>query len=326
MIYTVSLNSSIDYTFYLSRIVYDDINRIKESRVDAGGKGLNVARMLTMLKCNCRALTFLGGTNGNTLKTLLDAEKIKYSYVGTKGNVRNIFNFFAAGKNSALRFNECGPAISKKEQAAFYRMLDGAGPKKGDILSISGSLPPGIEKTAYRDMIEKVREKGVLTVLDADGDVLKEGIRGRPHIIKPNLWELERAAGTKITSFTILEKVLKNILENGISIVLLTLGEKGAVLFSAGEFLYARAPAVKVQSTIGCGDTFLAGFLSFFSRREPLEKCLCFAVACGTAKATRKGTCMPGREDVIGILRGVRVRKMEDCPASLRKALLKRVR
>lgn len=323
MIYTVSPNSSVDYTFYLSRIVYDDINRIEESRVDAGGKGLNVARMLTVLGCDCRALALLGGPNGSKLKTLLDAEGIKYRYVEIRGNVRSIFNFFSAG-TGALRFNENGPSISKKEQAAFYRMLEGIRFKKGDILSMSGSLPPGMDKTAYGKIIEEARKKGVLPVLDADGDALKEGIRSRPFIIKPNLWELERASGRKITSFAVLEKILKNIMEKGISTILLTFGEKGAVLFSESEFLYARAPEVKVRSTIGCGDAFLAGFLSCFSRNETPEHSLRTAVACGTAKAATEGTAMPDRKDVREILRGVTARKMAGCPASLRKGLLKR--
>ncbi len=324
MVYTLSLNSSIDYTFYLARIIYDDINRIEESRVDAGGKGLNVARMLTILGCDCQALAFLGGTNGNTLKALLDVEGVKYRHVDTKGNVRNIFNFFTTGKRSALRFNERGPEISREEKKAFYRLLDGIRFRKGDILSISGSLPPGMERSTYRQIIQRVRGKGVLTALDADGDVLKEGIMGRPSIIKPNLWELERATGTRVTSFDTLERIFGKILEKGISIVLLTLGDKGAVLFSGDKFLYAGPPAVKVQSTIGCGDTFLAGFLSCFSTKQPPEKSLCMAVACGTAKAMQKGTRMPGMGDVKRILPSIKACRIQDCPVSLQKGLLRK--
>lgn len=322
MIYTVSLNSSIDYTFYLSCIVYDDINRIKESRVDAGGKGLNVARMLTRLGCDCQALTLLGGTNGNTLKTLLDTEGIRYRYVETKGNVRNIFNFFAVKNKSTLRFNEPGPLVSRKEQVDFYRLLDSIQFKTGDILSMSGSLPPGMEKNTYRQIIDRVPKKSVITVLDADGDVLKEGIMGMPCIIKPNLWELERATGTRIDSLSTLKKILGKLLKKGISIVLLTLGEKGAVLFSENEFLYALPPVVKVQSTVGCGDAFLAGFLSCFSIRQASEKSLRMAVACGTAKAMQKGTGMPEVRDVRDVLRGVRV--CRDYPAGLWKGILKK--
>lgn len=324
MIYTVSLNSSVDYTFYLPRIVHDDINKIRESRVDAGGKGLNVARMLTVLGCDCLSLAFLGGPNGDMLKTLLDAEKIKYRCVDIGGNVRNIFNFFISENESSLRFNEPGPKISEREERAFYRLLDSVQFRKGDTLSISGSLPPGMKKNTYRHIIEKVRGKGVLTALDADGDILKEGILGSPCVIKPNLWELERATGARITSFSLLERIFAKLLGKGISTILLTLGEKGAVLFSEKTFLYARPPAVKIQSTIGCGDAFLAGFLSGFSYGQPHEKSLRMAVACGAAKAMQKGTSMPDKTGVKKLLPRVMMCRLEDCSVSLKKALLKR--
>jgi 1-phosphofructokinase len=322
MIYTISFNPCIDYTFYLSRIRYDDINRIEETRVDAGGKGLNVARMLSVLGSDCEALTFLGGRNGDILKTLLDGERIRYRYVSTKGDVRSVFNFFAGKKNSVLRFNEKGPFISEKEEEAFFHLFDDIKPEKGDVISISGSLPLGLQKATYRTVIENVREKGVLTVLDADGDVLREGIKGKPDIIKPNLWELARATGTSITSFAILEKVLKNIINSGISTILLTLGEKGAILFSKNEFLYASAPPVKVQSTVGCGDTFLAGFLYSLSRSEKYEDCLRMAVSCGTAKVTRKGTGMPEKKDVMKILSEVKIKPIKETSTSFQKRLL----
>jgi 1-phosphofructokinase family hexose kinase len=324
MVYTISFNSSIDYTFYLSRVRYDDINRIEEERVDAGGKGLNVARMLTVLGCCCEALTFLGGSNGNTLKTLLDNENVRYRYVPAKGNVRNIFNFFDSEKNRVLRFNEKGPQVSRKEEAAFFRLLKDTRLKKGDVVSISGSIPPGMNKNVYKNIIEEVRGRGIFTVLDADGEVLKKGINGKPDVIKPNLWELERASGTKITSLKILEKVLRNLMDKGVSEVLLTLGERGAVLFSEDEFLYARAPSVKILSTIGCGDTFLAGFLYCFSRGETSERSLRTAVACGTAKAAVKGTEMPDRNDVMRIYPKVKVFRMNDLPTSFRMGLLRK--
>ncbi len=325
MIYTISLNSSIDYTFYLSRIRYDDINRIEEKRIDAGGKGLNVARMLSVLKCECETLTFLGGSNGNLLKKLLDEEKIRYRYVSIKGNVRSVFNFFA-GKNNVLRFNEQGPNISKREERAFFRLIDDIKFSKEDIISISGSLPPGLNESIYRNLIEKVNKRGVKTVLDADGEVLREGIAGKPDIIKPNLWEFERISGVAIRSFTILGKVLKNILNGGVSTILLTLGEKGAILFSQNKFLYASAPTVRVLSTIGCGDAFLAGFLYCFSRGETPERSLQMAVAAGTAKVLQKGTSMPERKDVMSIFPRVKIFWAKELTAASRKGLLEKAK
>ena len=308
-IYTLSFNSSVDYTFYLSRkINFDDINRIDRTRVDAGGKGLNVARMLTVLGCRAEAITFLGGGNGNILKNFLEAEKIKYRYVNTRDSTRSIFNFICGEKT--LRFNEKGPVVSGKEKKEFLTLVDSLKMKKGDVLSISGSLPPGVEKSIYAGIIAGARRKGAVVALDADGEALTEGIRGVPHIIKPNLWELGRIAGGRIGSPDMLERILGKLSSRGISIILLTLGEKGAILFSGRKFLYAPSPAVKARSTIGCGDTFLSGFLCGFSRNQPLEECLRLAVACGTAKVVREGTSMPNRREVAAILLKVKLQKI----------------
>ncbi|MCM8830446.1 MAG: 1-phosphofructokinase family hexose kinase [Candidatus Omnitrophica bacterium] len=295
----------MDNTFYLSSIRFDDINRIEKSRVDAGGKGLNVARMLNILGYPCEALTFLGGPNGKILKKLLEEEKVPFRYVPIKENTRSIFNFIA-GKE-VLRINEKGPLISKKEKDAFLNLIYSLKISKGDIVSISGSIPPGVEKDIYREIIKKVKTKGGIVVLDADGDVLEEGIKEKPHIIKPNLWELSRTVRRRISSFRTLKNILEYLVSHGMSNILLTNGEKGAVLFSSTHFLYGRPPSVKVLSTIGCGDTFLAGFLYGYCKNKPQEECLRLAVAAGTAKVLKEGTSMPERRDVMEILKKVKV-------------------
>jgi 1-phosphofructokinase len=194
-IYTLSFNSSVDYTFYLQSFKFDDINRVEKSRMDAGGKGLNVARMLHVFGCPCEAITFLGGPNGITLKNLLETEKILFEYIPIKGNIRSIFNFIAGEK--VLRINEKGPLISKKEQDTALKCIYSLNLSAGNIVSISGSIPPGIKKTVYRDIIKIIRTKGGIAAVDADGELLAEGIKAKPHIIKPNLWELSRLPAKK---------------------------------------------------------------------------------------------------------------------------------
>ncbi|MCX8082836.1 MAG: 1-phosphofructokinase family hexose kinase [bacterium] len=304
-VYTISFNSSVDHTFYLRSIRFDDINRIEKSRIDAGGKGLNVARMLNILGCPSTALTFLGGPNGTILKKLLEDEQVPFRYVPIKGNIRNIFNFIAGKK--VLRINEKGPSVSRKEKDAFLNLIYSLNISKGDIVSISGSVPPGIEKDIYRRIIKRVLAEGGIVVLDADGDVLKEGIKEKPHIIKPNLWELSRATGKKIRSFKDLQYILSSIIDKGISNILLTNGERGAILFSNKCFLYGIPPSIKAVSTIGCGDTFLAGFLYGYWKSMSPEECLSLAVASGVAKALKEGTCMPDKSDVNDILKKVKV-------------------
>ncbi|NLG11789.1 MAG: 1-phosphofructokinase family hexose kinase [Elusimicrobia bacterium] len=304
-VYTLSFNSSVDYTFYLQSFKFDDINRIEKSRIDAGGKGLNVARMLRVFGYPCQAITFLGGENGRILKNLLETENILFKYIPIKGNIRGIFNFIAGEK--VLRINEKGPLISPKEQDAFLKMVYSLNLSAGNIVSISGSVPPGIKKTAYRDIIKRAREKGGTVVFDADGKLLADGIKAKPHIIKPNLWELSRAAGIKIKSIKQLKSVLSSLISGGIQTVLVTNGKKGAILFSETHFLYGKPPVVKTVSAVGCGDTFLAGFIYGYSRNKPPEESLRWAVASGAAKVLKEGTSIPAKKDVSALLKQVRI-------------------
>jgi len=295
-IYTICLNPSIDYSFYIEKIVFDDINRIKKSRVDIGGKGINISKMLKNLGKNSTVITLVGGENGNKLRKFLKEKKIKHKFFNVEGNVRNIFNFFTP--EETLRFNEAGPEIKKEEKKNFYDLLERIKFKDGDIVVMSGSIPPGFEKNTYRKIVEKVKKYGVIPVVDADGEVLKESIKGIPEIIKANLWEIERATGREIKNFPSLKNCILKLIEKGIKMVIITFGEKGAILFTSNKFFYCKVPKVKLRSSVGCGDAFLAGFLYKYSENNSLSDCLKFACACGTAKATKEGTEMPEEKQV----------------------------
>ena len=280
---------------------------MKEIQLDPGGKGLNVARMVHNLGGTSVGLTFFGGENGKVLRKLLSKEGVKYLYVETRGETRNIFNFIEKKSGKVLRINEKGPEIFKREETQFFSLLSNLKLHSCDIVCISGSLPPALEENTYRHIIEKIKRKTSFVVLDSDGEPLKEGIKARPFLIKPNMYELERVVGEKIRSYRKLKNVCAGLIDSGISLILLTLGEKGALLFSKKEVLYGTPPEVKLKSDVGCGDAFLAGFLYNFSSGLNLKECLKFAVACGTAKATKPGTSMPAKQEVLRILKKVKI-------------------
>jgi len=305
-IYTLTLNPSIDYSFYIPFIRFDDINRIVKSRVDPGGKGINISRMLSKLGDKSISITFLTDRD-NIYKNLLEKEGIKPFYIKIKGRIRNIYNFIS-DDGKILRFNEKGPKIFRKEKEIFFREIKSLNFKKGDIFVISGSLPDGFERKTYRKIVEIVKKSDVVTFIDADGEILKEAIKGIPYIIKPNLWELERATEEKIKDGKKLIGVVNSLFDKNIGIIILTLGEKGAIIFDRKKILYGRAEKVKVKSTVGCGDAFIAGFLYNFKRGEKMSECLSLAVACGTAKAKEEGTKMPEKEDVLKIMKKVKVK------------------
>ncbi|MFN4226849.1 MAG: 1-phosphofructokinase family hexose kinase [Candidatus Ratteibacteria bacterium] len=305
LIYTISLNSSIDFSFYLDNIIEDDVNRIKKIRVDPGGKGINISRMLKKLGESSITITFLGKDNGKFYEKLLKKEKIKIIPIPIKNNLRNIYNFIS--KERVFRFNEEGPLISKQELDKFWRTLLNLDFKKGDFIVMSGSIPPGIKNNIYAEIIKRTRKFKVFPVVDADGNILRESIKEKPFIIKPNLNELERCFETKIENFETLKNICISLINSGIQIILVTFGKDGAILFTKQNLLYSKPPEISFKSTIGCGDAFLAGFLYKLKRKQSYEECLKFAVACGTGKTEKEGTQMPSFERIKRILKHVKI-------------------
>ncbi|RKY34443.1 MAG: hypothetical protein DRP73_05570 [Candidatus Omnitrophota bacterium] len=296
-VFTLSLNSSLDHTYYVERILFEDINRVEEKRVDAGGKGINVGRMLARLGAEIEVICFLGGETGKKIASLLKEEGVKFRPIYTKGETRNIFNFVEKKTGRTLRINEKGPLISPEEEERLFSCLDELELNSNDIFVISGSLPPGLKVDTYRRIVEKMKSKTPTVVLDTDGEPLKEGVKSLPFMIKPNLWELERLLGERIESFGRLKERIPILLNKGISVISLTLGEKGALVFWNSHLLYGAPPKITPESSIGCGDAFLSGFLFHLLREEGYRECLRYAIACGTAKATKKGTLMPEKEE-----------------------------
>ncbi|MCM8818066.1 MAG: 1-phosphofructokinase family hexose kinase [Candidatus Omnitrophica bacterium] len=308
-IYCISLNPSVDYTFYLNDIVDEDINRIEKSIIHPGGKGMNVARMLKKLGEDVFPITFI--SKKETLyRKLLKKEKIDFIPIEINGKERNVYNYIS--KKRVLRFNEKGPEIKKQELKKFFNVLSNLKIKKKDIVVMSGSIPPGIKEDIYAKIVKRVKKFDVFTVVDADGEILKKSIKEKPFIIKPNLKELERTFNTKIENYEKIKEICFSLIKSGISIILVTNGKNGALLFTEKEIIYSKPPQVNFKSNIGCGDAFLSGFLCKFKNGEKYEDALKFAVSVGAAKAEEEGTKMPSFSKIKKLLNSVKIWKNPD--------------
>ena len=314
---TLSLNSSLDRTFEVDRILSGDISRVRSSHIHPGGKGLNVCRMATRLGGRARALIFLGGEAGRRIRRLLREEHVPCTVVATSGESRTIYNFVERRSGRVLRFNEPGPMVRPQE---FRRLLDVLGRtpvSPRTAVSLSGSLPRGLPASTYRTVIGRLKKRTLLVALDADGECFREGLRAAPLLVKPNLWELERAVGRPLRRPGALEEACGRFLDRGIRLVAVTFGSRGALLFSREGILHGVPPPVKAGCSVGCGDAFLAGFLHVLvSGRKPADA-LALAVACGAAKASLPGTGMPTRAAVAALRTKVRVRTVEKIPRRL---------
>jgi 6-phosphofructokinase 2 len=297
MVYTITLNPALDRTLWVEKIQPDESNRIEREQRYAGGKGIDVSKVLTILEMINKALGFVGGFAGEELEGRLLNEGISCDFIRISGETRTniIVNDMSTGMQTI--FNASGPEIKPYELMKMIHKVEKL--EKPDIVIISGSLPPGVHPEIYRKIIEIAKNKEAKVILDTDGDALKVGIQGLPDIIKPNVHELSRLVDMKLITMNEIIRAAQSVHKQGVGIVLVSMGAKGILLFSRKERYLASPPKVKVKNTIGAGDSAVAGFVYGLVRGKSLKKALINAVAAGTATTLRPGTALCQKDDFL---------------------------
>jgi len=309
MIYTLTLNPALDRTLLVENLKFEDANRVKKELRYAGGKGIDVSRVINELGGDSIALGFVGGYDGMELEGRLINEGINCDFVEIAEETR--INVFIENKSGGKRtsLHAKGPKVSPSELATLYNKIKKlVSPASWFI--ISGSLPSGLSNNIYAQFIHLMKNSGAKVFLDSDGLPLKKGIKAIPFAIKPNLFELERLAGKNIKDEKQMILFGKRLNDKGITYVFISMGEKGMLLISKDEVLKATPPKVKVQSTIGAGDSSVAGFVYAYEKKMSIPDCLRMAVACGTATVLTPGTALCKTEDVTRIIRKCKVKNI----------------
>lgn len=310
MIYTLTLNPALDRTLLVENLKFEDANRVKKELRYAGGKGIDVSRVINELGGNSIALGFVGGYDGMELEGRLINEGINCDFVKIAEETR--INIFIENKNGGKRtsLHARGPEVSPSELALLYNKIKNLVPKPSWFV-MSGSLPLGLSNNIYAQFTHLMRNNGAKVFLDSDGLPLKKGITAIPFAIKPNLFELERLAGKKFKSTKEMVTFGEKLVAKGIRFVLISMGEKGMLLISENMTLKATPPKAKVKSTIGAGDASVAGFIYSYEKKMPIGDCLKMAVACGTATVLTPGTALCQREDVNKIIKKCKVENLK---------------
>ncbi len=282
MIYTVTVNPNIDYYMTLqSAPMLGAINRAASERCFAGGKGINVSVMLTRLGAENRTLGFTAGFVGEMLEKMLAQEGCVCDFVRlARGETR--INVKLTGENETA-FNGCGPEIDAAETAALLRKLDTL--ESGDTLVLSGNVQPSA-KGLFTAMLQRAREAGAAPVVDTEGAALRESLQFAPLLIKPNREELSALVGKPLTSLHEVCRAARSLQNAGARNVLVSMGADGALLLGE-DGIYRRAQVNakgNVLSTVGAGDSMVAGFLAGLLRGGA-ETALRMGTAAGTATA-----------------------------------------
>lgn len=300
MIYTITLNPALDRTLWVKHVHADDSNRIEREERYAGGKSIDVSKVLTTLGTNSRALGFVGGFTGAELEGLLLKEGVQFDFIKITGEIRTNIVINDIGDGTQTVFSAHGPEIPANKLEDMIHTIEKI--ERPEFIVISGSLPTGVHPEIYRRIIEIAKNRGARAVLDTDGDALKIGIQAFPDIIKPNIYELGRLTDRELKNMDDIISAARGVKEKGVKIVLVSMGAKGILLVSENERHIAVPPKVDVKNTIGAGDASVAGFVYGLSGGKSLKESLVYAVAAGTATTLMPGTALCQKEDFLRLV------------------------
>jgi 1-phosphofructokinase family hexose kinase len=299
LILTVTLNAAIDRTYRIDGFSLDVVHRPSACWIVAGGKGINVARVVTRLGGQAFATGFLGGHNGQFIADSLQEEGIPGEFVTVEGESRTCIAAVDHLRKSQTEINEVGPTIRPDELKAFVglyeRLVVGLEPR---FVVLCGSLPMGVPDATYRMLIEAAHRAGVPCVLDASGQALREGAGAKPWMIKPNSAELEQLCGRRADTPTDVAELAASVVAGGVEIVVATMGARGCVCVTARDRFWVASPEVPFVSAVGSGDAFVASFLVMMERGATVRESCRYGVAAGADNACRYGAGFVERAEV----------------------------
>ncbi len=294
MIRTVTLNPALDRSVSVPGLALDRVNRASGSRVDPGGKGINVSKVIKALGGRSLALGFLGGRAGDLLAQGLDDLGVAHNFTRIAGETRTNLKLDDPRSGTHTDINETGPTVAPLDLVRLESALfEGAGP--GDVFVFSGSAPAGVEPGIYAAWIRRARALGALSLLDADGELLCRGLEAGPDLAKPNEEELGRLVGHRLEGRDEILAAARGLLAAGVGRVVVSLGSEGALFVDAAGAYLARGIRVEAVSTVGAGDTMVAALALGLEKGESLEKMIAPAVGAATAAVlvAGSGACDP---------------------------------
>lgn len=283
-ILTVTLNPAVDKTYTARRLTAGHVNRMRTAQNIAGGKGVNVTKILRQYGCKVAAVGFLGGYTGRFIEEELLRRGAECHFVQTAGETRCNMNILA-DDGYVTEILEPGPQITPKEQELFMEQYE-ALLAECCLAAISGSVANGMEDDIYERLIHLAREKKVPVYLDSSGEGMRKGVQAKPCLIKPNWKELEYLAGHKICSREEIIEEACHLQREGIAKVIVSMGSKGLVSVTNRGVLFARAKEVNVVNTVGSGDSVIASYAMSAVFGESEEKAILRACAISAANVT----------------------------------------
>jgi 6-phosphofructokinase 2 len=290
MILTITLNPALDKSFSVERLEPDHKLRCPNPVVEAGGGGINVARGIRRLGGPAEAFLLSGGRNGQHLQDLVAIEGIPLHPFGISEETRESIMVAEQATGRQYRIVAAGPAVTQQEAEALLHALDALDPFPEWVVA-SGSLPAGLPTDFYATLAARLHARGARVILDTGGEALRTALHGHVWMVKPNLAELAALSGRDTLELDDVDNAARQLLrEGGLTAVAVSMGPAGAMLVTEEEVVQVPAPVVPRKSTVGAGDSMVAGMAWSLHEGHSLAEALRMGVACGTAATMNPGT------------------------------------
>ena len=308
-IYTVTLNPALDKTVRVPNFAVDQVNRITWLRQDAGGKGINVSKVIAKLGGESTAIAVLAGQTGQWIANALVENNIRVQAITVPGETRTNLKVVDTEDGTNTDINEPGPEVTDSVlDQALVDLVSRT--SAGDIVVLSGSLPRGASIDTYGRWTHALRNAGLKVYLDADGAALSAGLEQKPYFTKPNDHELSAMLGRELVDVDAIATAASEIVAGGIDTVCVSMGGNGAVYATTNEVWYAGPVKVKVGSTVGAGDSVVAAFAFADARGLSAEDTLRLAMATGAANVMESGTQAAERSIVDSLIKKVQLTRL----------------
>jgi 6-phosphofructokinase 2 len=297
-IVTITLNPAIDKSAKIKHLAPDKKLRTTEVDFEPGGGGINVSRAIHKLGGESHAYYAAGGHTGEFLTQLLDQELIRHSPVKIQDRTRENLMIFDESTQNQYRFGMSGAALTEAEAESFLQTIEKCNPAPEYVVA-SGSLPSGLPDNFYSRLGEVVAKTGARYIIDTSGAALKNGLGAGVYLLKPNLGELSQLVGAESLEGKMVEEAARELIANNkCEIVAVSLGPGGALLITKDTCERVASPTVHKLSTVGAGDSMVAGMVLSLARKKSPSAMIRYGVACGTAATITPGSELCRKEDV----------------------------
>jgi 1-phosphofructokinase family hexose kinase len=285
---TLCLNPALDVSYHVEKLISEQKTRSDTTRHDPGGNGINIGRAFKRMQIESDTFCVIAGSVGQILKDLLEQELENIYYEHVDGNTRINTTIIELDTRQQFQVVDSGTDIPELQlQTITNDFTKHAG---NGFAIITGSCQPNVPKNLYAKLVERINDQGGKAVIDSHGEILKQAIDAKPYLIKPNKYELETLLQIELPTVEAIAHTARQLQQSGVDNVCVSLGEGGALLTSAENSYYAPALNVAINTTVGAGDSMVAGMVAGFVEENSATEALRHGIACGAGTVMHPGT------------------------------------